>query len=56
MTPSEIRWRCERMAELLPVNSRLEAIAIVATEARTQPWLLDPRPAPQPLPMGCFHA
>ena len=56
MTPAEIRWRCERMAELLPVNSRLEAIAIVATEARTQPWLLDPRPTPQPLPMGCFHA
>lgn len=52
MTPAHIRWRCERMDELLPQMPRLEALATVRQEEFKQPWLTDLRPVPPPLPMG----
>lgn len=49
MTPSEIRWRCERLEQLLQTQSRHEALANTEIEARRQPWLADTRPC---VPMG----
>lgn len=46
MTAAEIRWRCERLAVLLETQGRHEALANAEVEARRQPWLADPRPAP----------
>lgn len=46
MTAAEIRWRCERLAVLLETHGRHEALANAEIEARRQPWLTDPRPAP----------
>ncbi|MDR2327859.1 MAG: hypothetical protein LBE51_20960 [Acidovorax sp.] len=54
MSPAEIRWRCERLAVLLARASRVEALVTVATEARTQPWLDDPRPPPPSIPSGSY--
>lgn len=51
-TPAYVRWRIERLEQLLRTTPRREALAIVAIEERTQPWLDDPRPAPPPLPWG----
>lgn len=52
MTAAEIRWRCERLAQLLETQSRHEALANAEMEARRQPWLADPRPAPSIEPGG----
>lgn len=46
MDAAEIRWRCERLAVLLETQGRHEALANAEMEARRQPWLADPRPAP----------
>lgn len=45
MSPAEVRWRCERMAVLLQVESKAEAVLIVETEANTRPWEGESRPA-----------
>ena len=42
---AEIRWRCERLAQLLETQGRHEALANAEIEARQQPWIADPRPA-----------
>lgn len=47
-----IRWRCERLEQLLGHMPRLEALAVVKQEEALQPWMHDPRPAPPPLPLG----
>lgn len=53
MTPSYIRWRCERVDQLLKTGMlRLEILATIRQEELARPWERDPRPAPQPLPMG----
>lgn len=36
MTPAEVRWRCERIQQLLARMSRREALAEVAAEARKE--------------------
>ena len=54
MTPAYIRWRCERLAVLLQIESRLDALVIVAAEALNKPWIDDPRPAPLPLAAGGY--
>lgn len=53
MTPAEIRWRCERLAQLLQTQSRHEALANAEIEARRQPWLADTRPC-APMGMGGY--
>ena len=55
MTTSEVRWRIERLAVLLQIESRLDALVIVAAEARNTPWAHDQRPPPKPLTAGYFH-
>jgi len=45
MTPAEIRWRCERLEQLLQTESRADALASAEIEARSMPWLEDDRPA-----------
>lgn len=45
MTAAEIRWRCERLAQLLETQGRHEALANAEVEARSMPWLVDARPA-----------
>lgn len=55
MSPAEVRWRCERMAQLLTFCSRMESVTQVCAEAHNKPWLGDPRPAPLPLQMGGIH-
>lgn len=55
MTPSEVRWRIERLAVLLQFESRQDALVIVATEAHNTPWAHDLRPPPKPLTAGCIH-
>lgn len=52
MTPAYIRWRCERMDQLLRNTPRLEALAVIRQEEMQRPWERDPRPAPKPLPLG----
>lgn len=56
MTSSEIRWRCERISQLLRTMGRQEAVATVAFEALASPWIDDPRPAPASMPMGYVHS
>ena len=55
MTPAYIRWRCERIEQLLRFHSRKSALEIIAGEALEKPWESDPRPAPKPLPLGGPH-
>lgn len=56
MNAKYIRWRCERITELLNAGTpRLEALAIVRQEEAKCPWEQDPRPAPPPLPMGGYY-
>lgn len=52
MMYAQSRWRCERLAVLLQTESREDAIVMVEAEARSQPWLDDPRPAPERLEGG----
>lgn len=54
MTPSEIRWRCERLAVLLQFESRHTALITVAAEAHASPWIHDTRPPPPPLTAGGY--
>lgn len=54
MTPAEVRWRCERIQQLLARMGRREALAEIAAEAIDRPWLHDPRPAHR-LPAGPAH-
>jgi len=57
MSAAYIRWRCERIAELLNAGTpRLEALAIARQEEVDHPWENDPRPAPPPLPMGGYYS
>lgn len=53
----EIRWRCERIAQLLEEGKgRLEAISLLRMEANSTPWLLDCRPPPGAMPLGYIHS
>lgn len=54
MTPSEVRWRIERLAVLLQIESRHTALITVAAEAHTAPWIHDLRPPPPPLTAGGY--
>ena len=57
MSPAYIRWRCERVDQLLAQDvPRLEILAIIRQEEAARPWEQDPRPAPPPLPMGGYHS
>ena len=57
MTPSYIRWRCERVDQLLGSGlSRSDTLATIRAEELSKPWERDPRPAPPPLPMGGYHS
>ena len=38
MTPAYIRWRCERIEQLLRFHSRKSALEIIAGEALEKPW------------------
>lgn len=54
MTPAYIRWRCERIEQLLKTMGRREALEVIKAEELEKPWEHDPRPA-LPLPMGGPH-
>lgn len=54
MTPAYIRWRCERIEQLLKTMGRREALEVINAEELEKPWEHDPRPA-FPLPMGGPH-
>lgn len=56
MSPAEVRWRIERLSFLLQIESRIEALVIVAAEAISKPWLADTRPAPALAAGGYFGA
>ena len=57
MNSKYIRWRCERVNELLAKEiTRLEILATIREEEQTRPWEKDPRPAPPPLPMGGYYS
>jgi hypothetical protein len=55
MTPAYIRWRCERLDQLLKIMSRRDALVTIRAEELDKPWERDPRPAPPPLPMGSYY-
>jgi len=55
MNSKYIRWRIERMDQLLKDTPRLEALAVIRQEETARPWEKDPRPAPPPLPMGGYY-
>lgn len=57
MTVAYIRWRCERVDQLLAQDvPRLEILAIIRQEEPARPWEQDPRTAPPPLPMGGYYS
>lgn len=56
MTPKYIRWRCERIEQLLAAGMpRLEVLGTIRQEELSSPWERDPRPAPPPMLMGDAH-
>ena len=56
MTGAYIRWRCERVDQLLAAEiPRLEILAVIRQEEAARPWEKDPRPTPPPLPMGGYY-
>ena len=56
MNAKYIRWRCERVDQLLATETpRLELLAVIRQEELARPWEQDPRPNPRPLPMGDAH-
>lgn len=57
MNSKYIRWRCERVDELLAKEiARMEILATIREEEQTRPWEKDSRPAPPPLPMGGYYS
>lgn len=55
MTPAYIRWRIERLDQLLAAMPRLDALGVIRAEELSKPWERDPRPAPPPLPMSSYY-